>query len=143
MKTIVLLCLLALCFADVPEDKVTEPLPHCNVQNEMYSGYLDLGEGREHHYVYVKALEAPETAPLVIWFNGGPGCSSMIGFITENGPCNFLDDADEFPSDNPHAWTDKVNMVYLESPSGVGYNNNKNKFSYDDETVADENLKSV
>ena len=143
MKAIIFIALIALAIADVEKDLVTKEMPHCNVENKMYSGYLDLGEGREHHYIYVEATKDPENAPLMFWFNGGPGCSSMIGFITENGPCNFMDDGDLYPSDNPYAWTDTMNMVFLESPSGVGYNNNDKKFTYDDESVSYENLKSV
>jgi cathepsin A (carboxypeptidase C) len=43
------------------------------------------------HYVYVFSQDKPETDPVVLWFNGGPGCSSLLGFISENGPMKFDD----------------------------------------------------
>jgi len=46
----------------------------------MYSGYLDIAGGKHLHYIFVESETTPATAPVVFWFNGGPGCSSMLGF---------------------------------------------------------------
>lgn len=27
-----------------------------------------------------------DTDPLIVWFEGGPGCSDMMGIFYENGP---------------------------------------------------------
>lgn len=54
----------------------------------------------------------------------GPGCSGLIGFMTEQGP--FKPNADGTLSFNQYAWNQVANMVFIESPAGVG-------FSYSDE----------
>ena len=72
------------------------------------------------HYYYVESISAdPTTAPLVLWLNGGPGCSSMIGLWTENGPYQFT----QFGAvvNNTYSWAQSANMLYLESPVGVGF----------------------
>lgn len=43
----------------------------------------------------VEAEENNHNAPVVFWFSGGPGGSSMIDFF-ENGP--FSNEGDEFNS---------------------------------------------
>jgi cathepsin A (carboxypeptidase C) len=49
----------------------------------MYSGYLDLqvdaGKEISIHYVFITSMNKPATDDLVMWFNGGPGCSSLLG----------------------------------------------------------------
>ncbi|KAL5459549.1 hypothetical protein PMIN06_002697 [Paraphaeosphaeria minitans] len=52
--------------------------------------------------------------------NGGPGCSSLSGFLTENGP--FTWEAGTLaPVQNPYSWTNLTNMIWVEQPVGVGY----------------------
>lgn len=63
-----------------------------------------------------------EDTPLVLWLNGGPGCSSLVGALKENGPC-LLDDNATDPSThvNPYSWTEVAHVLYLEQPAGTGY----------------------
>lgn len=69
--------------------------------------------------------------PLVLWLNGGPGCSSFDGFVYEHGPFSFsaAPGGGVRLARNPFAWSSVANVVYLDSPAGVG-------LSYSD-TLAD------
>lgn len=48
---------------------------------KMYSGYLELQKEPliTTHYVFVTSKNAPATDDVVLWLNGGPGCSSLLG----------------------------------------------------------------
>ena len=85
-----------------------------------FSGYLNVSSTKSLHYVFVESQRDPASDPLVIWFNGGPGCSSLIAFFQEHGPY-VIDDGESYVKNNPYSWNTKANMIYLESPAGVGY----------------------
>lgn len=92
------------------------PLP-----SKWYSGYLATASpSRSLHYIYVESLQNPSKDPVLVWFNGGPGCSSMLGFIQEHGPYVIEDHANEIVA-NPYPWNQRANVLYLESPAGVGF----------------------
>ena len=93
----------------------TFPMP-----TDSYSGYLDVSDKKSLHYVFVSSENDPSTDPVVIWFNGGPGCSSMLAFAQENGPIN-IDDNTRSLEKNPHPWNTNASLLYLESPAGVGF----------------------
>lgn len=76
---------------------------------------------------FFEARNSPSTAPLSTWFNGGPGCSSMIGLFQENGPCHFVGGSST-PSLNPYSFNEYANMLYVDQPIGTG-------FSYGTDTV--------
>ena len=44
----------------------------------FYPGYLNFSTGH-FHYVFFDSQRDPDNDPVVLWLNGGPGCSSMIG----------------------------------------------------------------
>jgi serine carboxypeptidase-like clade 1 len=54
--------------------------------------------------------------------NGGPGCSSLDGFLYENGPWNWVGGPDNTTLvKSPTSWNRLAHMIYLESPAGVGF----------------------
>ena len=54
----------------------------------MYSGYLNIpdGSGKSLHYYFVTSMNNSTKDPVMLWLNGGPGCSSLEGGFMENGP---------------------------------------------------------
>ena len=90
-------------------------------------GYLQLSSKEEDgafHYVFFDSQKDPVNDPVVLWLNGGPGCSSLIGMVYENGPFVFLPNTTTFEV-NEHAWNKKANLLYITSPQGVGFSYGK------------------
>ena len=53
----------------------------------MYSGYVPINNTqKEIHYIATLSMNDPTNDPVVIWFSGGPGCSSTLAFAYEIGP---------------------------------------------------------
>ncbi|MGH0180643.1 UNVERIFIED_CONTAM: hypothetical protein FKN15_004653 [Acipenser sinensis] len=52
---------------------------------------------------FVEAQLNPSSSPVVLWLNGGPGCSSLDGFLTEHGPFLIQDDGTTLKY-NPYSW---------------------------------------
>lgn len=69
------------------------------------------------------------TDTLVVWLNGGPGCSSLGGNLFENGPVTIP----RYPAGfigidplvsleyNPYAWTNATAIMYVEQPHATGF----------------------
>ncbi|URD81796.1 hypothetical protein MUK42_07732 [Musa troglodytarum] len=86
-----------------------------------YAGYVGASEHRSLFYWFFEAMEAPATKPLVLWLNGGPGCSSVAGgAISEIGPFLVTDEGSGLRF-NPYAWNKVANLLFLDSPVGVGF----------------------
>ena len=108
----------------------------------QFSGYLDIpnSNGKSLHYVFVESQNNPLTDPLVLWLNGGPGCSSLDGFFYEHGPFLFYSGSQLQP--NPYSWNLNASVIYLEAPAGVGFSvlGSDANNSTDDEMTAHDNL---
>ncbi|GJN37084.1 hypothetical protein PR202_gb26006 [Eleusine coracana subsp. coracana] len=130
---------------------------HGAFPSNHYSGYVTVDEASERRLFYYLVLSErdPAADPVVVWLNGGPGCSSFDGFVYENGPFNF--EPGSSPTGlprlqlNPYSWS-KVpinsvefdilvsSMLYLDSPAGVGMSYSLNRSDYttgDLKTAAD------
>ena len=113
-----------------------------------YSGYLRLADGhptsnKALHYVFVESENDPTTDPVMVWFNGGPGCSSMLAFLQEHGPIIQDETTNEFVR-NANPWTARASIIYLESPAGVGFSTaNPNERTYNDFIQADDAFAAI
>ncbi|KAL8519990.1 hypothetical protein ACS0TY_010794 [Phlomoides rotata] len=125
------------------DDRITVLPGQPQVKFHHYSGYVsvDHKEERALFYYFVEAEIDPASKPLVLWLNGGPGCSSLgVGAFSENGPFR--------PSENglvrnEYSWNREANILYLETPIGVGFSYSANSSSYEgvsDKITARDNL---
>ncbi|KAH7924777.1 peptidase S10 serine carboxypeptidase [Leucogyrophana mollusca] len=99
--------------------RVTEPTL-CDSSVQQYSGYLDISEGKHLFFWFFESRSNPSEDPLVLWLNGGPGCSSSTGLLFELGPCSIVDDGNS-TTPNPYSWNNEANIVFLDQPVGVGF----------------------
>ncbi|KAL3651660.1 hypothetical protein CASFOL_004662 [Castilleja foliolosa] len=98
----------------------------------QYGGYVTVDQkaGRALYYYFVEAQHSAQTLPLVLWLNGGPGCSSLgYGSMQELGPFRVMSDGKTLFL-NEYAWNKAANVLFLESPAGVGFSYSKTKTDY-------------
>ncbi|KAI9392045.1 hypothetical protein POPTR_006G036000v4 [Populus trichocarpa] len=114
------------------DDKILSLPGQPPVSFQQYSGYVTVDENQDRalFYYFVEAESDPASKPLVLWLNGGPGCSSFgIGAFSENGP--FRPRGGGLLVRNDYRWNKEANMLYLESPAGVGFSYSANQSFYD------------
>ncbi|EJD54384.1 hypothetical protein AURDEDRAFT_179551 [Auricularia subglabra TFB-10046 SS5] len=92
----------------------------CDPDVKQHSGYLDINDDKHLFFWFFEARNEPETAPLVLWLNGGPGCSSSTGLLMELGPCRVTEGGLN-TTVNEYSWNTNFNIVFLDQPVDVGY----------------------
>ncbi|XP_027083594.1 serine carboxypeptidase-like 2 isoform X3 [Coffea arabica] len=98
------------------------PLPF-----ELETGYIGVGESEDVQlfYAFIKSESNPQSDPLIIWLDGGPGCSSFIPLFFGIGPVILepLSFDGTLPKLvlNPSTWTKVVSIIFLDSPVGSGF----------------------
>ncbi|KAL8144450.1 hypothetical protein V2J09_017482 [Rumex salicifolius] len=104
------------------------------VSFQQFSGYVTVDRlaGRALFYWLTESTRLPLSKPLVVWLNGGPGCSSVAyGASEEIGPFRI----NKFASGlhlNKFAWNSDANLLFLETPAGVGFSySNRSSDLYD------------
>ncbi|KAL3424775.1 carboxypeptidase y precursor [Phlyctema vagabunda] len=87
---------------------------------KQYSGYLDDEEEDKHlFYWFFESRNDPKNDPVVLWLNGGPGCSSLTGLFLELGPASI--DKNGKLHNNPYSWNANASVIFLDQPVNVGY----------------------
>lgn len=106
---------------------------YAQFQGKMFAGRINADNGDRTGDTMFWMFE-PDTQEvpdsLVIWLNGGPGCSSFnCGVMMEHSPVTqplkpagycCLKPSPELDY-NEHAWTRATTMLYIEHPWGTGF----------------------
>ncbi|XP_018485542.2 serine carboxypeptidase-like 27 isoform X3 [Raphanus sativus] len=130
-------------------DRITElPGQPSNVDFRQYSGYVTVNEerGRALFYWLVESptTRDPKSRPLVLWLNGGPGCSSVAyGGAEEVGPFRVGSDGKTLHP-KLYAWNKLANLLFLESPAGVGFsytNSSSDLYTTGDQRTAEDSYR--
>ncbi|KAG9457759.1 hypothetical protein H6P81_002267 [Aristolochia fimbriata] len=109
----------------------------------QYSGYITVNRdhGRALFYWFFEAQTQPHEKPLLLWLNGGPGCSSVgYGAAAELGPLRIKRSGLGLEY-NKYAWNKEANLLFLESPVGVGFsytNTSSDLNQLNDEFIAED-----
>ncbi|KAG8824527.1 Cell death protease [Serendipita sp. 401] len=90
----------------VPPGPNETPHPNLPVQSHLY-------------FVLIKARRPSDRERTILWFNGGPGCSSFDGLMMEVGPWRM--DAQGELREIEGGWEEYANIVYIDQPVGTGF----------------------
>jgi len=96
----------------------------CDPTVNVYTGYLDVDYGAKHMFFYFfESRRDPDNDDVLMWINGGPGCSSSMGLLMELGPCNIdmSNSSANGTTWNPYGWNNEANVFFLDQPVGVGF----------------------
>ncbi|KAK5983222.1 Carboxypeptidase [Trichostrongylus colubriformis] len=105
-----------------PVSELIESLPNLvePMRSKQYAGYLQISKQKQLFYWYIESENNPANDPLVLFLNGGPGCSSLQGLFLEMGPFR-VNNYGETVTRNPWTWNRYANIIYLDAPAGVGF----------------------
>lgn len=105
-----------------------------------YSGYLTVNEyfNSNLFFWFFPSEGNIQNDPVMLWLQGGPGSSSMIGLFAENGPFSIKSETEielrEF------RWSKTHSVVYIDNPVGTGFSfTNEDGFAQN-ETIIGEHL---
>lgn len=76
---------------------------------------------------------------MILWLNGGPGCSSSTGLLFELGPCSIANEGNNVTY-NPHSWNTNANIIFLDQPINVGYSYSDDGSTVNTSPVAGEDV---
>ncbi|KAK7295454.1 hypothetical protein RJT34_18363 [Clitoria ternatea] len=129
-------------------DRILELPGQPKVSFQQFSGYVTVNKvaGRALFYWLTEAPQNPLSKPLVIWLNGGPGCSSVAyGASEEIGPFRINKTTSGLYI-NKFSWNTVANLLFLEAPAGVGFsysNRSSDLLDTGDRRTAEDSLEFV
>mmetsp|Transcript_27823 Transcript_27823/g.77830 ORF Transcript_27823/g.77830 Transcript_27823/m.77830 type:complete len:440 (+) Transcript_27823:44-1363(+) len=136
--TVVFVVLGVIVGADPNAQYLVTDLPgQPSVDFAQYAGYVEIDAtlGKNIFYWFAEA-EVPD-APLLVWYQGGPGCSLGIAMLGENGP--FQPDMETLSGNlvrSPFGWNRLFHTLYVDSPVGAGYSYSETEVVMNDTQTA-------
>lgn len=102
-------------FTLVPQDDST-----CATYGEsQWTGTIDVTDSHRLFFWFFDSRNDPANDPIIIWMNGGPGSTSMLGLFNEMGAC-WLEPGANTTVPNDFAWNNNASVLFLDQPAGVG-----------------------
>ncbi|BGP36210.1 Cell death protease [Rhodotorula kratochvilovae] len=102
-----------------------------DVQLTMYGGHIpsappkngakDTQSDAHLFFFMVRNKHIADTERTLLWFNGGPGCSSFDGGLMEIGPFRLVPNGDGKLVEAEGAWNEYANVIFIDQPVGTGY----------------------
>ena len=147
-KEILFIVLIGICQCISYQDDLVQHFPTWpDYDFDVFSGMLQLSNPEYSiHYILVESKNNPGKDPIILWLNGGPGCSSLLGFSQEIGPYYIPDGSFQgFDKNfNNFSWNNNANLLFFETPPGVGFSENPDSRKvFSDKEVAELNLEAL
>ncbi|EGD82306.1 hypothetical protein PTSG_02974 [Salpingoeca rosetta] len=81
------------------------------------------------HWILLESERDPKNDPLVVWYQGGPGASSLYGLFVEFGPLRLNELSMQHYNEtgvpalipNEYSWTKFANVLVIDNPPPVGF----------------------
>ncbi|ORZ03599.1 Alpha/Beta hydrolase protein [Syncephalastrum racemosum] len=88
---------------------------------KQYAGHVEVAPETNGNIFFWMIEQTHTTTPekLIIWLNGGPGCSSMDGLFLENGP--YRVNPDLTLNTTLGGWQEYATVVFVDQPVGTGF----------------------
>ncbi|KAL9259164.1 Serine carboxypeptidase-like 18-like protein [Drosera capensis] len=163
LVTLVVLLIVELLIKTAASGYVVKSLPGFDgdLPFKLETGYVSVNES-ELFYYFIKSQGHPRRDPLILYLNGGPGCSGLTGFFyqieieigngvatisalmsAKAGPLAFnLTDYDGgLPTllSVSYSWTKTANIIFLDAPVGTGFSYSNSSSAYNVSDTASTN----
>ena len=104
-----------------------------------FSGYLTVNKTYNSNmffWFFPSQTEYSPSTPVILWMNGGPGTSSLLGLFVELGP--ILIDAKGDIQPRPITWNKNYHLLFIDNPVGAGFSFTLDKrgFALNEDDVA-------
>ncbi len=109
---------------------------------QRFSGYFRLNRtySAEMFFFMFERRREAASAPVVVWMTGGPGCSSELAVLYENGPWSLRRDSqgEIVLDETKYGWDEAATMIFVDQPvnTGFSFSDNEEDRCYDEEYVS-------
>ncbi|KAJ2747734.1 Cell death protease [Coemansia sp. BCRC 34301] len=88
---------------------------------QQYAGQIPVKSDKDNMFFWLvtNTTNAYNKDKLIVWLNGGPGCTSLDGVFLENGPYQF--DGPKRLRFRENSLSQQFDVLYIDQPYGTGF----------------------